>query len=96
MAQLSTKLPWELANTKWASVLNRIISIPFLSGNQIDGIKLTANVPLAINHLLQRMPQGWFLVDNNANAVIWRAAAFTNTTITLEASATTTISIWVY
>lgn len=96
MAQLSTKLPWELANTKWASVLNPVIAVPFLNGNQIDGIKLTANVPLAINHLLQRMPQGWFLVDNIANAVVWRSAAFTTTTITLESSATTTISIWVY
>lgn len=96
MAQLSTKLPWELAQTKWAGTLNPVLAIPMLAGNQISNISLTASTPLVINHLLQRMPQGWFLTDNTANAVIWRAAAFSNTTITLESSANTTISFWVY
>lgn len=96
MAQLSTKLPWELAQTKWASSLNPILALPILSGNQIDNITLTASTPKVINHLLQRMPQGWFVVDNTANAVIWRTAAFNDLTITLESSANTVISIWVY
>lgn len=96
MAFLSTKLPWELAQTKWASTLNPVLSIPMLSGVQISNIKLTASTPLAINHLLQRMPQGWFLTDNNSNAVIWRTQPFNNLTITLESSANTTISFWIY
>ncbi len=96
MAQLSTKLPWELANTKWASQLNPILAIPFLNGLQIDGIKLAATTPKVINHLLQRMMQGWFVLDNNANAVIWRTQPFNDLTITLEASAAATISIWVF
>lgn len=96
MALLSTKLPWDLAQTKWAATLNPIISVPLLSGNLISDISLTASTPKAINHLLQQMPQGWFLVDNTANAVVWRAADFTTTTITLESSANTTISLWVF
>lgn len=96
MAQLSNKLPWELANTRWASTLNPILALPILSGNQISDIKLVANKPQVINHLLQRMPQGWFLTDNTANTAVWRAAAFTDTTITLESSANTTIAIWVF
>jgi hypothetical protein len=96
MAQLSTKLPWELAQTKWASTLNPILAIPFLNGNLISNISLTASTPLVINHLLQRTPQGWFLIDNTANATVWRAAAMNNLTITLEASANTNISFWVF
>ena len=96
MAQLSTKLPWELAQTKWASILNPLLAIPFLKGNAVKDISLTANTPKVINHLLQRMPQGWFLTDNVADADIWRSAALNSLTITLESSANTTISIWIY
>ncbi len=96
MAQLSTKLPWELANTKWAGTLNPIIALPILSGNQIDEIRLIANTPQAINHLLQRRPQGWIITDNTANTVVWRTQPFTDTTLTLESSANTTLNIWVF
>lgn len=96
MALLSTKLPWDLAQTKWSSTLNPIISLPILQGNQIADIALIASTPKVINHLLQRMPQGWFLVDNTANAVVWRAQPLNNLNITLESSADTTISIWIY
>lgn len=96
MAQLSTKLPWELAQTKWSSQLNPVLALPILGGIQLDGINLVANKPQVINHLLQRMPQGWFLLDNIANTVVWRTEAFNNLTITLESSANTTISIWVF
>ena len=96
MAQLSTKLTWDLAQTKWSATLNPILAIPFLSGNSIANITLTASTPLAINHLLQRLPQGWFITDNTADAVIWRTKPFNSATLTLESSANTTISIWVF
>lgn len=93
---LSSKLPWELANPKWAAELNPILALPLLAGNQINGIVLVSGVAKSINHLLQRMPQGWFVVDKNANANIWRTVAWTTTTITLEANANVTINLWVY
>lgn len=31
MTQLSQNLPWELANSRWASILNPIIALPFLN-----------------------------------------------------------------
>lgn len=96
MALLSPKLPWELAQTKWSGTLNPIISLPIIQGNMITGISLVANTPQVINHLLQRMQIGWFLTDNTANTAVWRAAAFNTLTITLESSANTTISIWVF
>lgn len=96
MALLSPKLPWELAQTKWAATINPVLAVPILSGLQIDGIKLLANIPQAINHKLQRMPQGWFLVDNTASSSIWRAADFNVLTLTLESDVDTSISIWVF
>ena len=96
MAFLSTKLPWDLAQTKWASTLNPVLALPILNGNLVQGIDLIASTPFAVNHLLDRMPQGWFLVDNTADATVWRARPFNIHTVTLEASADTTISIWVF
>ncbi len=96
MAQLSSKLEWPLANTKWAATLNPILALPILNGIQLDNISLATTTPKAINHLLQRNPQGWFVLDNTANSVVWRTKAFNDTTITLEASAATTISIWIF
>lgn len=96
MANLSTKLPWELANPLWAATLNPVVSNPILQGNMLKNIVLTANIPKAINHLLQRMPLGWMMIDINADAVIWRTQPLNENTITLEANADATISIWVF
>lgn len=96
MAQLSTKLPWDLANTKWASIINPVLAMPFLNGNQLDTIMLVANTPKAINHLLQRMQQGWIITDNTANCAVWRTKPLNDLTLTLESNANTTISLWVF
>lgn len=96
MAQLSTKLPWELAQTKWAATLNPVIALPILNGVLLTDIVLAANEPLAINHMLQRKQQGWMITDLTSNAAVWRTVAFNALTLTLEASANVTISIWVF
>lgn len=96
MAQLSTKLPWELAQTKWAATINPILAIPMLNGNQISTVTLLTGVPKAINHLLGRMPQGWMLTDNTANAVVWRTQEFNQFSVVLESSADTTVSFWIF
>jgi hypothetical protein len=93
---LSTKLPWDLAQPRWASELNPILALPILAGNQVESIPLKANVPKAINHLLQRTPQGWFLTDIISDATVWRSAIFTTTTITLTSSADTTIDLYIF
>lgn len=96
MNALSTKLPWEQANAKWAAQLNPLLGLPIVNGQQISGIVLAATTPLAIYHSLGQAPQGWIVVDNSANAVLWRTQPLNAKTITLEASAATTISIWIY
>lgn len=93
---ISSSLPWELAQPKLSTALNPVLNLPIIKGNQINNVLLVANKPQAINHLLQRMPQGWFLTDIDANTAVWRTQSFNTNTITLEASANTTISLWVY
>lgn len=99
---LSPKLDWKLANPLWASTLNpaltnleNLMNIPMLSGVQLGTITLVASTPKKVPHGLGAVPTGWFLVDNTANSVVWRTA-WTNQTITLEASANTTIQFWCY
>lgn len=92
---LSTNLPWNLANPRWASEINPILGLPILQGNMVEGIKLIANTAQVINHGLQRQPQGWFLTDNNADATLWRSA-WNTLTITLTGSANATVNIWVF
>ncbi len=67
-----------------------------LNGNQITSVTLTATVPKVINHLLQRMPQGWFLTDIDAKTNVWRTQNFTDTTVTLRSDTTVTISFWIF
>jgi hypothetical protein len=95
MAFLSTKLPFDLMITKWAATLN-----PFL-GNPLNDVSILQNVNLingttVINHLLGRTQQGWFLVDVQGPATIYRATPFNNLTLSLTSSAATTVSIGVF
>ena len=85
-----------LLQTGWKKQLDPIVANPILQGVQITGIVLAANTPKTISTTLNRTQLGWFLTDNNANCTVWRTQAFNSTTLTLEASAAATISIWVY
>ncbi len=96
MADLSTKLPWEQAAPRWASQLNPIIKNPLVTGQQINNILLLASIPTTIYHSLGQAPQGWIVVDNMVNAYIIRTQPFNAKSITLQSSADTTISIWIY
>jgi len=93
---LSSNLPWELANNIWAQSLNPILANPILAGKMIQKISLVASVPKIINHGLNRMQTGWFLTDQNAASSVFRAADFNTQTLTLEATANVTVSLWVF
>lgn len=92
---LSSKLPWELANPKWAQELNPIIA------NPATNMTILKNVLLAVGnnqiaHLLGRMQQGWTILDINAASSIYRYKAFTDTYLYLNASAIATVNIGVF
>lgn len=93
---LSSKLPWELANPKWASELNPIIS------NPICGVVFLTNVSLVtgtnvINHGLGRVLRGWFFIDAQGDSSgIYRNANLNSTTLSLSSPRNVTVSIGVF
>lgn len=95
MTPLSTNLPWELANSKWAQSINPILAIPMLSGKEIQGVKLVTGVNV-FSHKLGRQPQGWYHTDLTAAATIFRSAPFDKDTLTLTSSANCEVSIWIF
>ncbi len=95
MAQLSHKLPWELANDKWASALNPLLANPINNANILININLVTGANV-INHYLGEIQHGWFLTDIQGAATIYRSAPFNSTTLTLTSSANVTVSIGVF
>jgi hypothetical protein len=93
---LPQQLTLPLLQTQWAALLNPVLANPILQGLQLTGIKLLANTPFVINHLLSRNQIGYFITDITSNANVWRTAPLNNKTLTLEASANTTLALWVY
>lgn len=66
---------------------------PFIGGNLITAVSVAAT-PTTIAHKLGRQPQVWVLCDQDTTTTIKRTAWDSNT-ITLQAGAACTVSIWV-
>lgn len=77
-----------------AQVFGSISQVRILDGVLIRDIDVVTT-GTKINHLLQRQPEGWLIVDKNAVGDIHRTD-WDATSITLQASANTTISMWVF
>lgn len=77
---------------------------PALKSRLSNGILLIGVVigvsGVAVNHKLGRKLLGWFVTDQNANAVVWRSdyAAPVNAqaVLNLSASAVVTVNLWVF
>jgi hypothetical protein len=89
-------MDWNLANPIWAQTLNPVINNPLLQGQLISNLSLSSSNSQTFNHGLGRNMKGWFIVDINSEANIWRTAPFNASTLTLTANAETTFSIWVF
>lgn len=85
----------QLLQTTWASQLNPIVGNTILQGLQLTAITLQIGVNVC-NHLLSRKQLGWFIVDINAAAHIYRSAPFNDTTLTLNSDAVCVVNLWVY
>jgi hypothetical protein len=65
-----------------------------LDGTLLQNILLTTTAK-TVPHSLKRMPIGFFVTKLNANAVIYSTSMNVNN-ISLTASATATVDIWVF
>lgn len=74
-------------------------AFPFVLGAmlKVQGSEIISvdTAGITINHGMQRVPAGWILVDNTAEAIVYRTAS-SDKSITLKASAPTFIKVWVY
>lgn len=80
-------------------VLEPLQLIPLIQGELLTDITITSGTPLEVSHQLGRRIQGWAVVRQNAQADIWDtpgSASAEKTRITLNASATVTVSLWVF
>jgi hypothetical protein len=98
MVSLSPKLPWELANPKWAAGLNPVLGNPLVNGRLINSVDVVNGVNV-INHGLGRSLQGYFVIMNNAPVTFYDSQATNprpSLTLILNASGAATISLYVF
>lgn len=79
-----------------ARVLRRICSVPLLDGLLIGPLSFALGVPQVITHRLGRTPIGFFVVNRDGAAVIYRVGAFDAARITLQSSAACSATLWVF
>lgn len=81
--------------TRWKSILDPLLK------NPLNGVSVLKDVDLVIgsntiNHLLAQVQQGWFLVDIQGVAKVYRSKPFNDKTLVLVSDADVTVSIGVY
>lgn len=80
-----------------AQIFNQVLKKQIIDGVMIEGLTITSGTPLSINHGLDTLVRGWILVRKNSNSNVWESVSATPTkTLILNASATVTISLWVF
>lgn len=80
--------------TRWKQVLDPISDNTLLKGRQVRDVALQTGVNV-IDHRLGRQPQGWLIIDLNANATVYRSG-WSDLTITLTASGPCTVSLYIF
>lgn len=94
---LSTRLPYELLQTQWASQLNPLLANPVNSASLLTNIQLVVGTNV-LNHLLGQVQQGWFLTDIQGECTYspYRNAPFNALTLSLYSPSAVTVSIGVF
>lgn len=93
--QLPTKLQPDMQTTKWKSIIDPLLRNPLNNVSILNNLELkVGNNKIA--HLLNRKPQGWFVLDINGPAQIYRSEDFDPLFLTLNSDAKVTISLGVF
>lgn len=80
------------------TALQSIIKCPLLSGVLIEDVLVSTSVTF-IKHKLNRSFLGWFVTENDTQSIVHRdfmSLADTSIYLPLIASASSTISLWVF
>lgn len=93
--QLPLQQSLELLQTRWKSILDPVIK------NPLNGVSILKNVSLRIGetkipHLLSEKQQGWFIVDVNGAANIYRSKPLESAYLYLTSDAAVVVSLGVF
>ena len=83
---------------QWRDALTRSLRLPPVArdGLLLQGVDLSTT-PVAINHGLSETPSGWLVVrSRGAAAAAIAETAVTSRTLTLVATASVTVDLWVW
>lgn len=95
---LSSNLPWELANNKWAAVLNPLLANPIVNGRILSGVVLATGANI-VNHGLQRKLQGYIVTLKSADVSLYDSQAtnqMPDFNLILNSSGAATVSLYVF
>jgi len=99
MTLLPQKLTWDMAQNKWASILNPLLKNPASNPSILQNISLASGAN-SINHKLGQPLQGWYIVRmQDAFAEIYDTQNSNQTpqlTLNLNASAPVVVDIAVF
>lgn len=86
---------FSLMQTGWKSALEPVIDNPIVNGILIKNVELINGVT-AVNHLLGRKMQGWFITDMNAAATVYRSSPLNNLTLKLTSNAAVIVNLYCF
>ena len=92
---LPRKLPLDLLEPLWASQLDPLLLNPANSISILKNISLINGVN-TINHRLGEVPNGWFIIDINGAAQVYRSQPLNSLTLTLTSNAAVIVSLGVF
>lgn len=91
----SGDIPMMLMQKQWMSQLNPMLSNILTLGSLLPDVKLINGIS-TFNHYLGKQMTGWFVVDQNGIASIYRSLPLNSQTLTLTSDAVVTVSLWVF
>ena len=73
-----------------------VLKNPLLDGVLVDGINLLSGQPNQIAHTLAREVIGWIVVDQNADARIWKGSPSNSRFIDLRCSNNVSVKVYFF
>jgi hypothetical protein len=98
VSSLPQQLDWNMAQNRWASILNPVVNSPIVNGRMLTNVALI-NGTTIVNHGLGRTLQGWIIAGINGAATIYdnqTTNQLKDLTLSLTSNAAVIAQIWVF
>jgi hypothetical protein len=84
-----------LMQKQWTSQLNPLLAVSITQGSLLTNKLLNIGTN-TFNHYLGKQMSGWFIVDQDAKASIYRSQPLNSQSLTLTSDEVVTIALWVF